>query len=155
MSQEDLSEELTAFEAALSSLGPKASSLDRDRVMFLAGQAAGKSSLPAGRLRASWLWPCVTAASLLAAVTFGGMLLVRGGPQIADLGPQDESIAVARGYDSFQGKKPRTDYLKLRQLVLAEGVEALPAPAPVFAPHGKVPMWGIGSRSNLEELLGG
>jgi hypothetical protein len=161
MSEENLSEELAALEAALSSLGPKPSGLDRDRVMFLAGRASvGKRWLAAKHPGASWLWPCLTAASLLVAAAFGGMLLMRGGPPIAHMasptGPgQDEPTAVAGSGERPTRRKVRTDYLRLRQLVLAEGVDALPAPGPSFAPHGPVPTWGLGSPSNLGKRLGG
>ena len=41
MSQEPLNPDLAGVEAALAGLRPAPSALDRDRLMFLAGQAAG------------------------------------------------------------------------------------------------------------------
>jgi hypothetical protein len=72
MSEERLNDELTAIEAALGNLTPVASSVQRDRVMFLAGRAmAGRATPPCRRRWAAWLWPCATSASLLAAAVFG------------------------------------------------------------------------------------
>ncbi|MHB1034625.1 MAG: hypothetical protein ACYC35_04580 [Pirellulales bacterium] len=42
MSEESLGKDLKAAEAALGSLVPRSSRIDRDRLMFLAGQAAGR-----------------------------------------------------------------------------------------------------------------
>jgi hypothetical protein len=72
MSEERMNDELTAIEAALGSLTPVPSSVQRDRVMFLAGRAtADRATLPRRRRWAAWLWPCATSASLLAAAVFG------------------------------------------------------------------------------------
>ena len=43
MSEKRINEELAAVEAALASLKPAASGVDRDRVMFLAGRIVGVS----------------------------------------------------------------------------------------------------------------
>jgi hypothetical protein len=72
MSENRLSGELTEIEAALGSLTPRASGVERDQVMFLAGQAsAGRTDTLRRRRIAIWLWPCATAASLLVAAAFG------------------------------------------------------------------------------------
>jgi hypothetical protein len=79
MSEERLSDELAAVEAALSSLTPVASNIQRDRVLFLAGLAsADRVSLPRRRRLADWLWPCATSASLLLAAAFTTLWAVGG-----------------------------------------------------------------------------
>ena len=66
---EELPEDLKAIEASLIGLTPAAGQLDRDRVMYLAGRASAK---PTPRVAAIG-WPLATAASLLLALTFGGL----------------------------------------------------------------------------------
>lgn len=109
MQAEPLKPELAALEAALASLTPQAPRLDRDRLMFQAGQAAPR------RRAGAWLWPCATAASLaLAAV-----LALRGPAEVHDSPPP---AIAARDLS-------QSPYLELRRLVLAHGVDALPEPA--------------------------
>ncbi len=161
--KEKLNEEPSALEAALSSLKPGASVVDRDRVMFLAGRAsAGTCSPPGRRGPVAWLWPTATAASLLAAVTFGSMLLTRDRSQavekVAHTEPavQDEDQLIVEGRPAGDGivmKKLQTDYLKLRRLVLAEGVDALPELKPAGTPDAEIPKWEPGRYDNLEQLL--
>jgi hypothetical protein len=99
MSEERLSSELAALEATLAGLAPAPSGIDRDRLMFLAGQAAGRRASAFGVRRfiaafrranptaaqcsyteekaamnhrtPKMLWPIATAASLLVAACFG------------------------------------------------------------------------------------
>ena len=79
MSEKRINEELVAVEAALASLKPAASGTDRDRVMFLAGQASVTlNALPQRYTKIHWLWPCITAVSLLLAITSSGMLFLQG-----------------------------------------------------------------------------
>lgn len=69
-----ITDELTAVESALTGLKPKASGIDRDRLLFLAGQAAGQSgpAVTAALPRAlRWFWPAATMVSLSASVVFG------------------------------------------------------------------------------------
>ena len=138
MSEQRLNEALAAVESALGSLQLKPSGLHCDRVMYLAGQASVRRAKGAfGIGRAGWLWPLVTAASLLAAVTLGAVLLVRAEPQTVErvvyvpvdraddsTGRQEALPAV-----SSESREPplRTDYLALRHLALTRGVDgALP-----------------------------
>jgi hypothetical protein len=128
--------------------------LDRDRVLYLAGQASVRT---AGRSpsHSSWLWPCATAASLLLAVTLGGILLLRdgaaGGGQLAQRPPvQGGSSAASSGGPTvpasdvavLSSPSPRTDYLALRWLVLNQGVDALPERSEAAAPYGNIPTPG-------------
>lgn len=137
--QEMLRYELAAVEAALSSLKPATSALDRDRVMYLAGRAAAAASRPsAGRRPFTWFWPAATAASLLVAATLGAVVIGRGQPQpvervvyvkVAEPAAEAPSGAVATQRGIALHRDPqietRHDHFKLRRLVLNEGIDAI------------------------------
>jgi hypothetical protein len=90
-SEKELEPQFAAIEAALGSLAPRPSTIERDRLMFLAGRASVGASLhceehpdfclsqkatvaPAGATpRRAWLWPTAAALSLLAAVAFAAL----------------------------------------------------------------------------------
>jgi len=83
MSQEEnRPEDLKALEAALAALVPRSDRLDRDRLMFLAGQAA--ASQPAAALSRRWVWPSAFSAMTAVAASLLAMLVVRPGPQIVE-----------------------------------------------------------------------
>jgi len=128
MQPEPLRPELSAVEAALASLAPRSSGLDRDRLMYLAGQAAGLKT--ARRRPAAWLWPCATAASLLLAAVLG-LRGPRPGEQVAsrpvEVTPPAPAIEKPRQSDP-------NEYFRLRELVLRHGVEALPDARPENLP---------------------
>ncbi len=167
MSQEKLNEELAALEAALRSLGPRPSNVDRGRVMFLAGQAAGKRSLSAKRRRASWVWPCVAVVSLVMATTFGGLLFVRDQPQVeervvyvkangTDVKPDENGeVEVADHQGPRTPDRPQTRSPDVYRLVLIHGIEALPELKPAPGRGAGVPTWRPGSGSDLQRLFGG
>jgi hypothetical protein len=162
-----LSEELAALQATLSSLRPKPSSLDRDRVMFLAGQAAAQRRPASARWAAfdSLLWPCATASSLLLAATFGAMLLLGGTSQqrvvhVEAKGPDVHAGQTREATALDETARPlrqtgRADYLKLLQLVMTEGVDALPEPKSTPRPRREVPTWTPGRIGSPGEILGG
>jgi len=177
MSQNKLNRKLAALEASLASLRPKPSAIDRDRLMYRAGQAAaGNRERSARRSSAAGPWQLATALSLLVAVIFGGMLLSRNGPRVVervvyvekiatsplpeptpalnDADAGDTAVATAVG-ERPRRKKLRTDYLQLRRLVLAEGVEALPKWKAGSPSAAAVPKWNPDSRNELKQLLGG
>jgi hypothetical protein len=152
MSEKRLNEELAAVEAALTSLKPAASGVDRDRVMFLAGRASvAYSPIPRQYRKTQWLWPCTTAVSLLLAIASSGMLFLRGttmGEKQAahvksDMTQTVENIPQPLWYEHTQKetpevKRPRPssergnmpmDYLSLSMLVAEKGVDALPGPS--------------------------
>ena len=148
MSEERLNEPLTTLEAALASLQWRPSSLDRGRVMYLAGQASVRGPKGALRtVRAGWLWPVATAASLLLAVGLGGVLLSSARPPVVErvvyvpVERPPESTAAPDSSPAApvasRGSPLRTDYLALRHLVLTRGVdEALPAARGTASPEG-------------------
>ena len=152
MSEKRLNEDLAAVEAALASLKPAASGVDRDRVMFLAGRASSAySALPSQYRKAHWLWPCTTAVSLLLAIASCGMLFLRGTTMgekqtahvKSDKSQTVENIPQPLWYEHTQNdtpevKRPRPssergntpmDYLSLSMLVAEKGVDALPGPS--------------------------
>ena len=129
MSEKRLSEPLATFEEALASLRLRPSSLDPARVMYLAGQASVRG--PKGMLRArrsGWLWPMATTASLLLAVTLGGILLMSPRQQTIERVvrvPVDRPPgSVAALVLESDGSPLRTGYLALRHLVLTQGIDA-------------------------------
>jgi hypothetical protein len=154
MFQERLNPELAAVEAALASLVPKASGVDRDRLMFLAGQAAARPR------RGAWLWPCATAASLLLAAALGITIVVHGGPRTLErivyvpVQPQAASEWSATVAFDRSPEPMRADYLRLRRTVLDRGVEAI-SESPAAAPRDGRPSPKTGNRQLLEQLLHG
>jgi hypothetical protein len=67
--------ELTALEAALGDLVLRPAGVDRDAVLFRAGQAAAPRR---------WLWPCATVAASAAAVVLGVLLALRPAPEVRE-----------------------------------------------------------------------
>jgi len=120
--------ELGAIETSLRGLQPTAAFLDRDRLMFKAGQESMR--------RLQMLWPMATAAAVLLAVGLGSVLALRP--------PVDRVVYVDRAPPAPPDKASpaveppqvleRTAYSRLRRLVLEEGVDSLPPPPPVPAP---------------------
>lgn len=137
MSQEATDPELTALEAALTTLAPLPCRLSRDRLMFQAGKQAG---------RVRWIWPGTAAALALLAAGLGVALMIRPKSQPeerivyvpiqrpanslpATLPSQPEAEAtVGPEHVAESAGMPRADYLQLRERVLRLGVDALPAP---------------------------
>ena len=156
MSEERLSGELAAIEAALCSLTPTPSAIQRDRLMFLAGKASAhrasshnvlltlharfwrrlgltrsvrSTTVIDPPLRAAWLWPIATAASLVAAATFGILWAAGNKPQlvvnqaasvsVADLPMTDDLPADTSPPSPWENRR-------LCQLVLEKGIDAMP-----------------------------
>jgi hypothetical protein len=104
--------ELEAVRDRLASFHPPPLELDRDRVMFLAGQAsvAGQAS-PSGRLRTGWVWPGAFAGMTAAAAGLLVIVLLQSGREIArQPGATEEGIdTVWRGRRSPpRGAEPRS-----------------------------------------------
>ncbi|MFC1596606.1 hypothetical protein ACFL5Q_01485 [Planctomycetota bacterium] len=164
MSEERLSEALTAMEAGLASLQPKPSSLHRARVLYLAGQASVREAKAVSRnTRVGWLWPVATAGSLLLAVTLAGVLLLGGArpptvervvevpvdPPEDSTGERDHLLAVS---GESLGPPLRIDYLVLRRLVLTQGLDALPVAQAPASPEGETvtPLDAYGESIDLD-----
>ncbi|MGA2060557.1 MAG: hypothetical protein ABSG67_08760 [Thermoguttaceae bacterium] len=152
MSEKRINEELSAVEAALASLKPAASGVDRDRVMFLAGRMSAVANTPLHQKhKTPWIWPCVAAVSLLLAISSSGALFLRGtarGEKEAAYAKSNtiqtaENIPQPLWYEHTQKetpevKRPRPssgrdgmsmDYLSLNRLIAEKGVESLPGPS--------------------------
>ncbi len=137
MSEEQFDEGLNDMEAGLASLQWKASGIDRDQLMYLAGQASvrpARADPQPGILHL--LWPLATAASLLVAMTLGAATLLNEQPQTVervvyvpvdrpdDLHAEENLPANAAGKPAES--LPRADYLVRRWIALTQGVDALP-----------------------------
>lgn len=73
-------DEQQELERALSMLRPPASSIDRDRFLFLAGRASAEQVGP-GAMFGRWMWPAATVLSSLAAAVLVVLLVTRTGPE--------------------------------------------------------------------------
>jgi hypothetical protein len=126
MSEERLNDDLAAIEAALCSLTPARSSIERDRLMFLAGKKAATS-----HRSAKLLWPMATAASLLAAATFGILWAAGNNPRLVER-PAVVSIAgTPIPVDVLTDASPPSPWenRRLCQLMLEKGIDGLPQPS--------------------------
>ena len=165
MSEKPVKNDLSAVEAALGSLQPTPSGVDRDRLMYLAGEAAAGRSLSRRRRRADWLWPCAAAASMLLAVGFALMwvsaepeariVYVERGDETPEPAPQPTAVAE-QGTDITSPRKTwGTDYLQLRRLVMTEGVDALPPSDSAPGTNAEPLRWRSVHDRTLKELLEG
>ncbi len=152
-SGEELSEELKTIEAALRQLTPLGGQIDRDRLMYLAGQASvsrwGSNWNPARQVnwQAKWkqnLWPLASAVLALISITLGGFLLhaKRSGERIVYLAPAHgiDAIAIA---ETASSTNANSGYFQLRNLVLTQGIDALPKSetSPVIEKKNELPTW--------------
>jgi hypothetical protein len=145
-----MNDELTAMEAALASLVPTDSTVDRDRLMYRAGQASATVAHPKSVWNgASRLWTLVSAASVLAAIMFGMLyfhgLIDRAETRIVYIEvekPKPADAPKKLWYDLPAGKvaerepapstfsNERMNYLALTQIIAAHGVEGIPELTP-------------------------
>ncbi|MBP7050058.1 MAG: hypothetical protein KBE65_03500 [Phycisphaerae bacterium] len=148
MQDERLTPAERELETLLGGLRPVTPSANRDRVMFLAGQASGR--------RQRWAWQGVSCC--LAVVI--AVLVLRPGAHMTDIGPSPTAIATDRAAPSVFPAEFRdslrlrqsdslANYLRLRRLVRDRGLDALPplAPRPV---SGQEEPW---TRDNIEKIL--
>ena len=139
MSEELFDRGMNGLEAELASLTWRSSGIDRDRMLYLAGQASvAKPQRPAASLR-RWFWPIATAASTLMAVVLGTMLVgAVNSPQIEQIVDVREKrpprpdvkdnlpFSTPSALERVQAatRVPQTEYLALRELVLEQGLDA-------------------------------
>jgi hypothetical protein len=131
--------EVTQLETALAALAPRPATLDRDRLMFLAGQRAAA--------RRVWLLPCASAALASVATLLAVLLLYRPETRIVQVPapPPEPSAPSSFSKDTDATPPSSGEYILLRNRVLAAGVDALPAlppdlssgptPNAIFRPH--------------------
>jgi hypothetical protein len=174
MSKEfQINDELTAVEAALKSLRPVASNIDRDRTMFLAGRASVAVATPmANGRRTNLLWPAAMAVSLLLAMTFGGLFFFHGSTRIEKQivyvdREQPKSHAPKKlWYDNVPSETAKIeptkpppgmegmDYLTLSQIIASKGVEGLPNPKIYSIAPGDLPRNRPLTLRDWEQILG-
>jgi hypothetical protein len=137
--------DLNELEARLASLAPAASRASRDRAMFLAGRASAEAETARGRGVRVWLWPASTAAMALVALLLVALLVqqrqfhppMAAGPHVpAAPRPSHDDSHLAPAVESDVDSTAVADnggprwsnpiYLRNRERVLAEGVDALP-----------------------------
>lgn len=142
----DLPDELKSVERQLRSLRPR-SNVDRERLMFLAGQQA---ALP--RPHSAWLWPTAAAAMTLVAACLAAVLLLPRQPlviervvyvnQPAPVAEENANVSELVAPESLASKplaapdiEPPSDaarpprdasYLRVRKLALESGIDAWP-----------------------------
>ena len=157
MAEEPLNPDLSALEAALAALAPMPAKVDRDRLMFLTGQAAAMAARKR-RGKSTWLAAVSLAANVFLAVALGS-LLARG-PKATDRLVQ--SVSPPAVLETIGPAVPDTvttaaecSYLRLRKLVLEQGVEALPNPSSGSAKGPAEAPQGNGLRDLLRELHNG
>jgi len=161
MSQEPVppDPELTAIEAALGSLSPARSRLDRDRLMFQAGQSSVRS-----RAMARWAWPSL--AATLAAVALGeaAALAYRPGPRVVERlvvvpapapapapAPGPAAVVILHQAPARPAAEAsETASEGLRRQILRLGVDGLPEPPPLAF---QVPAGGVGMDSEPSGTL--
>jgi hypothetical protein len=140
VSEQELNPELTALTEALARLQPRPAALDRDLLMFRAGQASAPRN---------WKWPVATTAATLLALGFGVALLFRSPPaavvqtiyvQVSTPDsdkpvlepkplppPPDTSPLLAHQSETA----PLSDYHRLENHLLRWGFDGLPQAPPV------------------------
>ena len=132
--------EVTAIESALRALVPSRSELDRDRLMFRAGQVSARS-----RLLTRWAWPSIAATLAIVAAGEGVLLATRPEPRVVERlvivrepapppAAQPEPVVILRenppnpSPDSESSWPMASDALRLRRQVLRFGLDGLPEP---------------------------
>jgi hypothetical protein len=126
--------DLTGIEAALSALAPASSRIDRDVVMFRAGQAASR---PVPRSRRGWM--AATACFALVAAGEAALLARRPGPTPVERAvvfyePPAPAPAPAPQRETTPAEPASvmepTAYQRLTWQVLRYGLDGLPATSP-------------------------
>jgi hypothetical protein len=167
MSERKINPELESIEAALSSLTPTSSSLQRDRLMFLAGQASVQKASPRRNARriGVWLWPCATCASLVTAMAFGTLWAHGEGPQVIERVVYVSNNSATSSQDSLERTMVLPTLSPLRfpssplenrrlcQSILEHGADAIPKMELMSGQaEPKSPRWS-GNRDLFELLI--
>jgi hypothetical protein len=147
MARQEYDPDLNHLGRQLRNLTPRPCPIDRDAVMFRAGQA----SVPR-----SWVWPVATALSTCLAITFGAALLVQpaldhrvevapGGwqpkPHTYSLPPQDVSVPGEMPDEAPATTEEQawplvqTGYFHAENKVLRWGLDGIASPPPSAAPR--------------------
>src|SRR6266436_901073 len=151
-------EPLDSVVDALSRFSVARPQIDRDRLMFLAGQASARGHESANRgtspesggvclsqaAAAHWLWPATTAVLSATSLALGFVLLLRPVPQSERVNRSPETFVettqqnLETSHATDIGLIARADppsylptdnYLRMREIALRMGVDALGSPA--------------------------
>jgi len=136
MSEGPLNAELAAVEATLARLVPVESSLDRDRVMYLAGRASVRQA------KSPRLWQATTVAATLATCALGAALLGRTGPEVViervvvqpstpDVTRVESDSVPLDAFDAEAATRriQRTaTYQRVCTMIATRGLDAIPSP---------------------------
>jgi hypothetical protein len=149
---------LAALEKSLSALVPVPGRIDRDQLLFRAGQASVRPRL--------WLWPAATALSMVVTAVLGTVLALRPAPatvervvyeplhqptpelspSMAQSGTSTSNAQVdSSTKDGENWWASSAEYIKERNLAIRWGAESLP-PGPSIASASQTP--------TVESLLG-
>jgi len=156
MSESTADPKLAALEKSLSALVPVPGRIDRDQLLFRAGQASVR--------RPQWLWPCATALVSVIAVGLGTALMVRPGPRVIErvvfVSPESQAPASdstgSASLPNATAVQTKTEssgelwansagYVQQRDQAIRWGVEALP-------PSGWID--STGPSLSIESMLG-
>jgi hypothetical protein len=131
MSENRREPEMIALESALTALAPRSAGIDRDQLMFQAGQRTAR--------RNRWLAPCIAAVLASAATLSAVLLLHHPEPQIVRVPaatiapPTNAPIDITSTNDRWL---QCAEGLRLRNEVLQRGLDALPK-APITEEQAK------------------
>jgi hypothetical protein len=139
MSEPNSDPKLTGLEKSLAALVPVPGRIDRDQLLFRAGQASVRHHL--------WLWPTAAALMAIVAVSLGMVLAWRPGPMTMERivyvpVPQPSAAASdavvtpapsvapesSSAMDTGDYWASSSEYLRERNLAIRWGVDALPPP---------------------------
>jgi hypothetical protein len=135
MSDETIDPQLSAFASKLQALAPRSSDFNRDRLLFLAGQASAH--------RQANFWRIWAAGSTLAALTMFGLVGLRPVPEsdrleTVQVVPAEQTVSetlVSTDFladfttPQFQPTHESFSQMELRKLAFQHGVDALPQQA--------------------------
>jgi hypothetical protein len=125
MQEPNIPESLQEVESILRQLSPRPSAIDRDQLMYRAGAAAAR--------RRRFFWPI---ASLALAVCLAVVMFFRTGNSVERIvyvpvpaSPTSAIPAIEFPVETAAPIGHSGEYLRLRDRVLAKGLDALPAPS--------------------------
>jgi hypothetical protein len=136
-----LSSELQSFEAALAQLRPSPAAIERDRLMFLAGQASARRAVTTAQrnILPGWFWPASSAVMTGVAAALLFMLAMRTpvigerethqSGAVASDAPAQEFVETPRVASSLAWRKRLTDELLSYDAVANAGADMPGAPS--------------------------
>ena len=122
-------EDLSQLEKLLTRLEPKPSRLDRDALLYRAGQAS---------LRGRWLWPLAALTASIVAACLAAVLVLRPAPEIRTVRVEVPVPTVTVEHERVEAPaasapsaapeplSPTLSYWRLQQQALLFGAESLP-----------------------------